>query len=169
MDLQATLTGDLVEPHRHAETVRDAFEVNDGDVNAIAEDLDCGASTVRNYLRQHGITDSSTTRPYFVAREDGYECWKVDGRTIYIHRLLAVAEFGFEEVASGVVHHRNHHRWDNRPENLQVFNDNRAHRREHTRPKPTDDQGSLAEYPTTDELRTIGNGRDENQLTFDDF
>lgn len=35
------------------------------------------------------------------------------------HRLLAVAEFGFEAIKDKVIHHKNNHRWDNRPANIE--------------------------------------------------
>jgi len=37
---------------------------------------------------------------------------------VSIHRLLAVAEYGFDEVANMDVHHESNVGWDNRPENV---------------------------------------------------
>ena len=37
------------------------------------------------------------------------------------HRLLAVAEWGFDAVKGMVVHHKNDIPWDNRPENLELM------------------------------------------------
>lgn len=35
-----------------------------------------------------------------------------------VHRLVAVAEFGFESVTSSQIHHKNKHKLDNSPSNL---------------------------------------------------
>lgn len=50
-----------------------------------------------------------------------YESWH-DGRSnkfVKVHRLLAVAEYGFDEVVGKVIHHKNGIPWDNRPENIE--------------------------------------------------
>ena len=42
-----------------------------------------------------------------------------DSQYLYIHRLVAVSEFGFDEVKDKEVHHKNGCPLDNRPENLE--------------------------------------------------
>ena len=37
---------------------------------------------------------------------------------ILIHRLLAIAEYGFDAVAGNDIHHKNGVKWDNRPSNI---------------------------------------------------
>jgi len=46
-----------------------------------------------------------------------------DGETesVYIHRLLAVAKYGFDAVEGKVVHHTTGHPLDNRPEAIEVM------------------------------------------------
>ena len=66
---------------------------------------------------------------------DGYERFTTtqDGNsvtTIQHHRLIAVAEHGFDAVASNHVHHKNSIPWDNRPENLKVM-DPKDHQKLH--------------------------------------
>lgn len=39
----------------------------------------------------------------------------------FIHKLIAVSEFGFEAVKDMVVHHKNGVPWDNRPSNLELM------------------------------------------------
>jgi hypothetical protein len=41
--------------------------------------------------------------------------------SVGIHRLVMVAERGFDAVADKHVHHKNGVRWDNRPENLELL------------------------------------------------
>jgi hypothetical protein len=62
------------------------------------------------------------------SQSEGYEKWRhavnyEDGRIdhrLSHHRLLAVAEFGFDAVCDMHVHHKNEIKWDNRPENLEI-------------------------------------------------
>lgn len=51
----------------------------------------------------------------------GYSVVHVDGHRIPIHRLAAVAWFGFDEIKGKVVHHDSEAKWDNREENLQAM------------------------------------------------
>lgn len=68
---------------------------------------------------------------YYLTNNLGYEACAVntDGKDDYvlIHRLVAVAEYGFDAVKDKDVHHKNCIRWDNRPENLEPLT-----RKEHT-------------------------------------
>ena len=61
-----------------------------------------------------------------------------DGETydVFIHRLTAVAEFGWEEATreNTVVHHKNCIGWDNRPSNLKVMRRDK-HTRLHNNPR----------------------------------
>jgi len=40
---------------------------------------------------------------------------------VRLHRLLAVAEYGYDAVADTEVHHKNNIPWDNRPENIELL------------------------------------------------
>jgi len=44
-----------------------------------------------------------------------------DKFTAFIHRLVAVAEHGYESVDGKIVHHKNGVPWDNRPENIELL------------------------------------------------
>jgi hypothetical protein len=50
---------------------------------------------------------------------------------VYVHRLLAAAEYGIDAVEGMDVHHKNGVRWDNRPENIQLV-DKQTHGRHHS-------------------------------------
>jgi len=59
--------------------------------------------------------------PRIYTDTNGYEvAWDLGNeRAVHIHRLVAIAEYGFDAVANNdVVHHENENTWDNRPENL---------------------------------------------------
>ena len=69
--------------------------------------------------------------PFMTHHRDNYELWNHssfgDQHQVLVHRLLAVAEYGFDEVSDKHVHHKNSIRWDNRPENIELMTP-----REHT-------------------------------------
>jgi len=65
-----------------------------------------------------------------------------EAKQIYHHRLLAVAEYGFEEVCQNVVHHENGIEWDNRPGNIQLLGDS-EHKSMHAKEREVNDQGEF--------------------------
>jgi len=88
-------------------------------VSEIASEFGCSPGTIYNWLDEFDIprlsyfpTVCTDNRGYVVAR---------DGRktTFNLHRLVAVAEYGYDEVVGKEVHHKNGIPWDNRPGNLQ--------------------------------------------------
>lgn len=172
---QQTLTGGITQPYTDELLLRKLYEEQDKSIQDIADELECSISTVYRFLDQFRIRprDRKNSIPAPVhTRTDGYEQWTDGNKGVLVHRLVAVAEWGFETVAnSEAIHHKNTHKWDNRPSNLKPCETHAKHAREHHRPKAEDDQQFLSEYPTTDKTKyAIENGhRDPNQLTFDDF
>jgi|GEM_PF-1757404 len=128
-------------PWRDAETLERLYIAEGLTTREIADRLGCTNGTVSQWLNHHDIP----TRENWVAgveaakranREErvaqrtlpsGYEYWtskEGDDRTnriVYVHRLLAVAEYGFDAVADTDIHHRNGVPWDNRPENIALL------------------------------------------------
>jgi len=64
----------------------------------------------------------------------GYPYWQDansgEKESVYIHRLLAVAEYGYDKVSGSEVHHKNGIRWDNRPDNIEPLTP-KEHREKH--------------------------------------
>lgn len=105
---------------------------NGDSLKEIGEELGCSRKTVSRRLRSDGyeIRDRAEwnrhTSPYIKSKPD-YEVIRhtVDGtqHEVQLHRLVAVAEYGFDEVAGKDIHHKNHIPWDNRPSNLVPMNE----------------------------------------------
>jgi len=104
----------------------------------VADRLGCSGMTVQKWIHRHDIriTDprgrgvkgrrvvgfpATFTTDWSGSENVMYEVWVDDNRQVRVHRLLAVAEFGFDAVADCDVHHINGIGWDNRPENIEVL------------------------------------------------
>jgi transcriptional regulator with XRE-family HTH domain len=94
----------------------------------MAEKAGCGQHTISRWLRKYDINtrDKSDyiTHPFVGKHPKGYiearcQAGETDDR-VYIHRLVAVAEYGFDEVCGMDVHHKNGFGRDNRPENIEL-------------------------------------------------
>lgn len=129
-------------PWTNEEFLRELYHGQTMTATAIANYWDCAQSTISNWLDNHGIEKRSRSEAMsigygtyrkipFQTRYNGYEQWYHARRSIDVHRLLAVAEYGVEEVAGAYVHHKNRIPWDNRPENIEVFQENGEHSRQH--------------------------------------
>lgn len=91
----------------------------------VGERLGCSGPTVRKHMEEHGIErrDSGggwNKGPRLRFDIDAGMVYRDDGDYVSIHRLLAVAEYGFEEVCDSGVYHRNGVEWDNRPSNILI-------------------------------------------------
>lgn len=106
----------------------------------IADECGSRRGTILVWLNRHDIetrdrTDWLYLTPaHFRTGDEGYERWEstLNGEKdhVAVHRLLAVAEYGFEAVQGKVVHHKNGVPWDNRPPNIMLM-DRSEHLRRH--------------------------------------
>ena len=100
-------------------------------VHDIAEEYDCSPQTVCNRLEDAGIDGRDQMEyhidkpPTFQTKHRGYENWRHHWRgeldEVRVHRLLAVALYGFDDVKNKIVHHKNKIPWDNRPSNIELM------------------------------------------------
>lgn len=102
----------------------------------ISEHFDCGASTIEKWMNRFEFerrdigeirrrsSRYGTTHAGYQTESDGYvrvrSHFNKTTLQAYLHRLLAVSEYGYDAVAEKHVHHKNHIPWDNRPENIEL-------------------------------------------------
>lgn len=96
----------------------------------IADRLGCTRRTIAEWFSRHGI-EARKGRPrrpwvYYETHSTGYEHWQDDclpsrGKVCKVHRLAAVAWFGWDAIQGKHVHHDNGIPWDNREENLELL------------------------------------------------
>lgn len=104
---------------------------NSGDsLRTIADKFDIDKATISYWMEKHGIErrDRWQARrefpPTHYWNKDGYEISAGRYYETAIHRLIMVAEHGFDCVddwSKYEVHHKNKHPADNRPENLELM------------------------------------------------
>lgn len=100
----------------------------------MANEADVTGRTIRDNMAGHGLelrpsyVESALQNPgacFVHAGDRGYELieHRIDGEVpkVRLHRLLAVAEFGFGEVVDKDVHHRNGIPWANWPGNIELM------------------------------------------------
>jgi len=108
-------------PWHDADTLRELYIGDELSTDQIARELGCNRSTVLTWLKRHEIETRDKQRAQVVrARREGrpatlfvdsegYEVWRdpFDGavQKVRVHRLLAVAEYGFGAVSNNPVHH----------------------------------------------------------------
>ncbi|AGM11847.1 HNH endonuclease [Haloarcula californiae tailed virus 2] len=146
-----------------AETLHELYHEQGLEQQEIAQEYGVHQSTVSRWMDRHDVQarhqrETHATVPSLRQHRRGYEFWEHCGEYVYVHRLLAVAEYGLEVVAGQHVHHVNGVPWDNRPENLEVLKPGTHHARHRgTEGAPWHDRERLAEViKQEDTLREVG-------------
>lgn len=113
---------------------------------AIANEVGgCSEQKVKSRLDEHeferrSMSEASRIRHArepvgFSVTNHGYEIWQTqcfgEEYAVPVHRLAAVAWFGWDAVIENVVHHKNGHRRDNREGNLDPSMTNTEHSKMH--------------------------------------
>lgn len=121
--------------YRDESELRRLYIEKDMTMEEIADRFDVGVATIYRWMEKKNIERGGGKHidhrvPIHVV--NGHIAWIIgktgSSKTIYIHRLLAVAEYGFDAVCGMDVHHKNEIKWDNRPSNLKLLT-----REEHNR------------------------------------
>lgn len=117
-------------PYRNKEWLKERYRSKLESPSEIAENCEANSSTIIRWLKRHGLYNSSRTgktHPFtqFYTDKNGYEHWRAGShenrKRVRVHRLLAVAEYGFEGLKGMEVHHKNNIQWDNRPSNIELL------------------------------------------------
>jgi len=100
-------------------------------LSEIGDEFGVTKRAVGRWMEKHGIVrrsygiDATRTPPSYCVNMQGYEisksCYDCEIQQVRLHRLVAVAEYGFDAVSGNDVHHVNQIPWDNRPDNLEVM------------------------------------------------
>jgi len=92
--------------------------------------LGCTRRTIAEWFSRHGIEGRKGAPrreyAYYETHVLGYERWQNlttpdRGKVCKVHRLAAVAWFGYGAVVDNHVHHKNGIPWDNREENFELL------------------------------------------------
>jgi DNA invertase Pin-like site-specific DNA recombinase len=117
---------DAEKPWRDADLLETLYWEKGMNQQEIADAVGCSDVTISSWMEKLGVdVQTAAKRPatHYI-RNDGYEMCqsRLGGETdnVQVHRLLAVAEYGFDAVVDKHVHHKNHIRYDNRPQNIEV-------------------------------------------------
>lgn len=90
------------------------------------------SEATKKYYEDHGLHDGNDPKdPYLTHHSQGYEEIRHWQQRIYVHRLSAIAWFGYDAVKDQHVHHCNNIPWDNREENLEAMSES-EHRSHHS-------------------------------------
>jgi len=133
-----------MKPYQDPEVLTELYYDQHLSTYELADRFDVSQSTICRWMDKHDLDrrDGLEARPpNFGISTKGYERWHgfCLGNQYWLshHRLLAVAEFGFDAVCGMDVHHKNEIRWDNRPDNLELMTRS-DHTKHHNAPESAD-------------------------------
>lgn len=138
---QLTLGGKtLQDPWDDASLLEEMYHGNGLSLREIADRLGCDHTTIHRRMVEFGIErrrggGAPEKLPYapYKTRRNGiaYEYWQTKHTQFPVHRLLAVAIYGFDEVGGKIVHHKDPIPWLNVPDNIGLFESHEEHRAHH--------------------------------------
>lgn len=125
-------------PWRNENRLRKLYAEEGLSSREVANEFGCDKKTVLRWLDKFDIEKTTPTwerPPNYQTGWDGYTRSKASHKgkqyTFLIHRLAAVAKYGFSEVAESLVHHKSGIPWDNRVENLELVESQSKHMTHH--------------------------------------
>lgn len=111
-------------PYHDPDKLKKLYWDKEMSLNEIGKKYNCSHNTIHYWMKKHNIDREkhSCKKPPMFRLKDGYEVWRTEvkgtNHSVRVHRLLAVAEYGFEEVSEKVIHHKNKIPFDNREDNI---------------------------------------------------
>lgn len=115
--------------YRQKEVLEEMYHERGMSLREIGEEFDVGHDTILRWMKRNNVSRrrSNADKPVYHVLENikGYEQWQHKGKHkrtgVLVHRLVAVAEHGYDAVKDKHVHHKNGHKFDNRPCNLELL------------------------------------------------
>jgi len=135
------------------EELRRIYYVEERTIEEAAEYFGIGTDTLYIRLKKYDIPTGNLTSVYCM-NGDGYVVSASSDDSFYLHRLLAVSEFGFDAVKGKEVHHQSLC-WDNRPEAIELLT--------------TEEHGEIEEWPDEHEIHEVPRPPDPDQKQVDEF
>jgi len=140
----------MAREYRDKETLAKVYHGEDKTIQETADYFDVSYATISRWLKRHNIeTREKQYAPMRTTKDKGYEMWFFSGKRVYVHRLLAVCEYGFDEVVGKRVHHKNKTPWDNRPENIKPLSQ-KEHQGKHKKAQGLERKAIAYAYEFTD-------------------
>lgn len=145
-------------PWKDGELLRELYLDDRMSMNQIRKRWDCSINTVSTWLDKYGIEKRSRSQSKmddlydisFYHHTRGYEILRPPDGFVLVHRLLAVAEYGFDAVCGMDVHHKNEIPWDNRPDNIELVAPDK-HARRHLKIEEDERKKIADRYHNTDD------------------
>lgn len=113
-------------PWHSKERLKNLYHEQEKSSVEIARKFDCTKACILKWLDIHNIETRKNPNQKmgsYYTDKNGYEIFETKigekNEQVCIHKLVAVAEHGYDAVDKNVVHHKNEVPWDNRPENLE--------------------------------------------------
>ena len=154
MTTHKTQAHNRIEPWEDKTTMEYLYVTKRMSAAEVADVLPCNEGHVKRWLRRHGIerTHSEGAKLRGLKQHphhrwhNGYEqvVTTNDGEQVgvQIHRLVAVAEYGFDAVEGNVIHHKNEIKWDNRPCNIEPMS-RKQHQQKHIQDRNRSKNGQV--------------------------
>lgn len=135
--------------YQDSEILRELYHEKGMSTHELADELGVSQTTICRWMDKHEIPRDIPVPerpPHYCEDAKGYMVWRHKQNGIHhkvkVHRLLAVAEFGYDAVVGNDVHHKNHHKIDNRPDNIELINRSK-HRSNHAKIQPRNNKGQF--------------------------
>ena len=123
---------------RNERWLREKYWDRELSLKQIGELVGVTATTIQREMKELGIerrTPKTERLPKISHTSQGYEMLQNNHEGEHYrclhHRLIAVSEYGFQEVCNSIIHHKNGIPWDNRIENLETLPSRGEHREKH--------------------------------------
>jgi hypothetical protein len=123
--------------HTDPEVLERLYWDKEHDLEYISNLADVHSTTILHHMDKHNIDrrnrgcgnrkSHASFRTDTLGYEVAYSKYGDSQKRVKIHRLVAVAEHGFNAVVDKHVHHKNEIRWDNRPDNLSIMTPHSHH------------------------------------------